>query len=86
MPHKAKNSSPLKFFDPKRVEFREVFGAEESVRLTPTDDDKPKITEIMPFRAGSDYSCLLMPQKKFLNTLPILYYYIIEITSTFLLA
>ena len=59
MSHKAKNLSPLKFFDPKRVEFRGIFCAEESVRLTPTDDDKPKSTEIMPFRAGSDYLCLL---------------------------
>ena len=86
MPHKAKNSSPLKFFDPKRVEFREVFGAEESVRLTPTDDDKPKITEIMPFRAGSDYSCLLMPQKKNSKITHTLYYYISKITSNFLLS
>ena len=43
-----------------------IFGAEESVRLTPTDDDKPKSTEIMPFRAVSDYSCLLIKNGVFL--------------------
>jgi len=42
-------SFTLKFFDLKRVEFCVIFGAEESVRLTPTDDDKPKSAEIMPF-------------------------------------
>jgi len=26
-----------------------IFGAEESVRLTPTGDDKPKSAERMPF-------------------------------------
>ena len=37
-----------------------IFGAEEFVRLTPTNDNKPKITEIVPFKAVSDYSCLLI--------------------------
>ena len=57
--HRQK-SFTLKFFDLKGEEFRGVFGAKEFVRLTPTKDDKPKNTEIMPFQAGSDYSCLLI--------------------------
>ena len=36
-----------------------IFGAKEFVRLTPTNDDKPKSAKIMPFGAGSDYSRLL---------------------------
>ena len=36
-----------------------IFGAKEFVRLAPTNDDKPKSAEIIPFEAGSDYLCLL---------------------------
>ncbi|MBQ7106483.1 MAG: hypothetical protein IJN93_03080, partial [Clostridia bacterium] len=46
--HSQKFNS-LKFCDLKRAEFRVIFGAEESVRLTPTGDDKPKSAERMPF-------------------------------------
>ena len=59
MPRTAKNLIPIKFCDLKFAEFRVIFGAKEFVRLTPTDDDKPKSAEIMPFQAGLDYSCLL---------------------------
>ena len=51
---------PTKFFDPKRREFREFFGAEEAARLTPCNDDKPKNAEIMPFRACSDLHPMLI--------------------------
>ena len=63
MPRTAKNPLPTKFFDLKGVEFRVIFGAKEFVRLTPTNDDKPKSAEIMPLKAGSDYSCLLTSVK-----------------------
>ena len=59
MPCTAKNLIPIKFCDLKQAEFCVIFGAKEFVRLSPTNDDKPKSTEIMPFKAGSDYSCLL---------------------------
>ena len=36
-----------------------ILGAKEFVRLTPSNDDKSKSTEILPFQAGSDYSYLL---------------------------
>ncbi len=59
VPRTVKNPLPLKFFDPKGVEFRGIFGAEELIKLSLISDDKPKSTEIMPFRAGSGCSCLL---------------------------
>ena len=37
------------------MKFRENFGAEDDARLTPCEDDKPKVAEISPFQAGSDY-------------------------------
>ena len=49
LPRTAKNLLPAKFFDLKGEEFRVIFGEEESVRLTPTNDDKPKSAEIIPF-------------------------------------
>ena len=55
--------TPTKFFDPKRREFREFFGAEEAARLTPCNDDKPKNAEIMPLRACLD----LHPMLKYPN-------------------
>ena len=38
-----------------------IFGAEEFVRPSPTNDDKPKSTEILPFlgRLGTLWLCLL---------------------------
>ena len=38
------------------MEFCGDFGAEDAARLTPCKDDKPKYTEITPFKAGSGYS------------------------------
>ena len=37
------------------MKFRENFSAEDDARLTPCEDDKPKVSEISPFQAGSDY-------------------------------
>ena len=37
------------------MKFRENFSAEDDARLTPCEDDKPKVAEISPFQAGSDY-------------------------------
>ena len=54
----------IKFCDLKRAEFRVIMGAEESVRLAPTDDDKPKSAEIMPFQASSDTTLLLNRTEK----------------------
>lgn len=31
------------------------FGAEDEARLAPWEDDKPKVTKITPFQAGSNY-------------------------------
>ena len=37
------------------MKFCENFGAEDEARLMPCEDDKPKVAEISPFQAGSDY-------------------------------